>query len=117
MGTTMTVVKKVVWGMATIAAVALVATVGAYVGVQRSTAFEMARAHILSLPSTRALGEPVVTRLRPFGYAMKVTDSSGSAEFSLDVKGQNGSGIAHARLKKELGQWNIVDAALVRSAS
>lgn len=86
--------------------------VAAYIGVQQTTAFELARERILSSPEAAELGMPVTARLRPFGYAMRVSDSSGTAEFALNLRGAHGSAVAHAKLTKELGRWEVVGMSI-----
>jgi hypothetical protein len=108
-------VKKLLRRLALIFALFVVATVGAYYGVQRTTAFAMARANVVGLAGSRDLGNPVIARLRPFGYAMRVSDSSGTAEFAVDLTGPRGKAIAYVRLKKELGQWSILDSRVTRA--
>lgn len=102
--------KRLRWAAA-IAAIPI-AFVAAYIGVQSSTAFELARERILSSPEVVELGVPVTARLRPFGYAMRVTDSSGTAEFALNLRGVHGRAVAHAKLAKELGQWKVLGVSI-----
>jgi hypothetical protein len=98
--------------LAAIVALLLVAVLGAYFATQQTAAFKAARAKLLSLPEVESLGQPVTARLKLFGYSVPTTDSNETAEFTLDLEGKYGTGVALIRIKKQPEQWNVVHTSL-----
>lgn len=93
-----------------ITAVLLVlATVGAYFGVQRTEAFVIAEREIRMLPEVRALGAPIDSRLHFTEYSVHSNDTNGGGNFSLDVRGPRGRGVIRVEMRKHLGEWSLKD--------
>ena len=102
------ITRKIVIALAPLIA----STVVAYWAVQQTESYKIAEAYVTEMREVDRLGHPIAIRLRFFGYSMEVSGSSGTAEFSFDVKGDGHNAVAHVRLKKDLGQWSVVGAKL-----
>lgn len=91
----------------------LLSAIAAYHSVQQTTAFKAARARVLAMPEIESLGKPVSVSLQFFGYSIPVTDSSRSAEFTMDLKGPHGTAVARVRVREDRGQWSVIDSSLI----
>jgi len=104
--------KRPVFSAAAAAAAILIA-VGLQICIQRTEAYAIAIAHVVSMPEVKELGEPIKTRLKLFDFHMSVSGVTGEAEFAVRASGPAEEVVVDVQLKQELGKW-IVTRALIR---
>lgn len=88
------------------------ASASGYLIVLRTDAYQALVAFVgTSNEIRKQVGDHPSMRLHFFGYSIRVSGPSGSAEFSADVEGAAGSGKLAARLVKA-GDWKITSVSL-----
>ena len=96
----------------------IVITLGTYLvgyfSSRNSDAFGVAHRFIVESPIVRTkLGTVVEVQLAPFGYELEFAGSSGLADFECNVKGSDANGKARIKLKKDFGEWKVIEARLL----
>ena len=100
------------WSLVAVVAF-LLSVPAAWLLVQRSEAFLVARMHVVESPLVAStIGAVKRITLQPFGYSLRYSGAHGNAHFQFSLSGELKEAVAYVELEKQ-GAWEVRVARLV----
>jgi len=86
-----------------------------YVIGSNTEPYKVAEQFVLSSPEIKKqLGQVKSARLAFLGYEVNYHGSDGNANFKIAISGQDRKAVLFAKLKRNLGEWVVINAKLVK---
>lgn len=91
----------------------IAASIAGYLIAKASDPYKFTEKMILNSSVIKdRLGEIKSIKLAPFGYSVMYSGSKGNADFEIEISGSRNNGVLFVVLERNVGIWEISDAAL-----